>query len=122
METRLKDIESALRQVQQGRRPIPTEISTSSTSDRALDGPETEARPESVGPRLSDQIAYGGIGVIDTAEDSIDGMGAIKFTDEEDWGYFGNAFHVLCHYRVFTDEASKGHRQTLPFCAISPWP
>jgi hypothetical protein len=30
-----------------------------------------------------------GIGELDTAEDSIDGMGAIKFTDEEDWGYFG---------------------------------
>lgn len=26
---------------------------------------------------------------IDTAENSIDAMGAIKFTDEEDWGYFG---------------------------------
>ena len=23
------------------------------------------------------------------AENSIDGMGAMKFTDEEDWGYFG---------------------------------
>lgn len=31
----------------------------------------------------------GDIGDIDTAEDPIDGMGAIKFTDEEDWGYFG---------------------------------
>ena len=118
LETRLKDIESALRQVQQGRRPIQTETSTSCTSDRALDGHETGTRPGSVGPRLSDQIADGGIGVIDTAEDSIDGMGAIKFTDEEDWGYFGNAIHVLYHYRGFTDEASKGHRQTLPFCAF----
>ena len=31
----------------------------------------------------------GGIGELDTAENSIDGMGAMKFTDEEDWGYFG---------------------------------
>lgn len=29
------------------------------------------------------------IGEIDTSEDAIDGMGAIKFTDEEDCGYFG---------------------------------
>ncbi len=29
------------------------------------------------------------LGEVDTAEDAIDGMGAIKFTDEEDCGYFG---------------------------------
>jgi hypothetical protein len=29
------------------------------------------------------------LGEVDTAEDSIDGMGAIKFTNEEDCGYFG---------------------------------
>jgi hypothetical protein len=29
------------------------------------------------------------IGEIDTTEDSIDGMGAIKFTDEEDSAFFG---------------------------------
>lgn len=32
------------------------------------------------------------LGDLDTAEDSIDGMGAIKFTDEEDCGYFGTRF------------------------------
>ena len=37
-------------------------------------------------------MVYNGIGEIDTAEDSIDGMGAIKFTDEEDWGYFGQYY------------------------------
>lgn len=31
------------------------------------------------------------IGEVDTVEDSIDGMGAIKFTDEEDCGYFGSS-------------------------------
>ena len=36
----------------------------------------------------------GGIGEIDTAEDSIDGMGAIKFTDEEDWGFFGPSSNI----------------------------
>ena len=35
------------------------------------------------------------IGELDTAEDSIDGMGAMKFTDEEDCGYFGT--YLLCH-------------------------
>lgn len=30
-----------------------------------------------------------GIAALDTVEDSIDGMGAMKFTDEEDCGYFG---------------------------------
>lgn len=36
----------------------------------------------------------GHIGDIDTAEDPIDGMGAIKFTDEEDWGYFGQKIDI----------------------------
>ncbi|CAK7216114.1 hypothetical protein SBRCBS47491_002722 [Sporothrix bragantina] len=36
----------------------------------------------------------GTFGVPDTAEDSIDGMGAIKFTDEEDWGYFGPSSNI----------------------------
>lgn len=36
----------------------------------------------------------GTYGVPDTAEDSIDGMGAIKFTDEEDWGYFGPSSNI----------------------------
>lgn len=43
-------------------------------------------------PDLSPHLRYngnGGIEEIDTTEDSIDGMGAMKFTDEEDWGYFG---------------------------------
>jgi hypothetical protein len=34
------------------------------------------------------------IGEVDTAEDSIDGMGAIKFADEEDCGYFGRAYKL----------------------------
>jgi len=31
------------------------------------------------------------MGEVDTSENSIDGMGAIKFTDEEDCGFFGMA-------------------------------
>jgi hypothetical protein len=34
------------------------------------------------------------IGEVDTAEDSIDGMGAIKFADEEDCGYFGRPYKL----------------------------
>lgn len=36
--------------------------------------------------------------MIDIVEDFIDGMGVIKFIDEEDWGYFGNVFYVFCYY------------------------
>lgn len=49
------------------------------------------------------------MGEIDTSEDAIDGMGAIKFTDEEDCGYFGTVslfdskyptnVHLVAHRR-----------------------
>lgn len=52
---------------------------------------------EAVAVRASPSVVIhdpGHIGDIDTAEDPIDGMGAIKFTDEEDWGYFGKKIGI----------------------------
>ena len=39
------------------------------------------------------------IGEPDTAEDSIDGMGAMKFEDEKDCGYFGMCLHLAASAR-----------------------
>lgn len=50
------------------------------------------------------------VGEINAAEDSIDGMGAIKFTDEEDCGYFGTS--PLTHNNFFFGERSP----TYEFC------
>jgi hypothetical protein len=66
--------------------PVPTHYS--GREDQAL----SIAGHGSVDPRHGPQLLYQAnaqIEEIDTAENSIDGMGAIKFTDEEDWGYFG---------------------------------
>lgn len=87
LEKRLGDVERALQQVQgvqcAGLTPTRQDVGR----DQDADGWESNARS-----RPSPPIVFqdgGGIGEVDTAEDSIDGMGAIKFTDEEDWGYFG---------------------------------
>lgn len=56
------------------------------TAPATRDGDENR---DSTGPQGPRHLEIGGIGEIDTTEDSIDGMGAIKFTDEEDWGFFG---------------------------------
>jgi hypothetical protein len=53
---------------------------------------DSSAADGSVPTGTSPQIMYSAnmeMGDIDTSEDAIDGMGAIKFTDEEDCGYFG---------------------------------
>lgn len=53
---------------------------------------DTPTDDGSNGPQIPSHMLYQNnaeLGDLDTAEDSIDGMGAIKFTDEEDCGYFG---------------------------------
>lgn len=88
------DIESTLQKVQGTQRSAAKQLNgdTATAQDEFQDsnaapeiGEGTEARA-SPSVRIHDA---GRLGDIDTAEDSIDGMGAIKFTDEEDWGYFG---------------------------------
>ncbi|KIH93562.1 hypothetical protein SPBR_04074 [Sporothrix brasiliensis 5110] len=60
----------------------PTTATANSSSSATSDGSTTAT---------STNDTYG---VPDTAEDSIDGMGAIKFADEEDWGYFGPSSNI----------------------------
>ncbi|CAG9955384.1 unnamed protein product [Clonostachys rosea f. rosea IK726] len=102
LENRLKDIECTLQEVQRGQKSVsvPTDALSSTTGDRGRDeqvpgqGEEADGEEDStINQGTSDHLIYpsnGGIGEIDSAEDSIDGMGGIKFTDEEDWGYFGS--------------------------------
>ncbi|ERS94911.1 hypothetical protein HMPREF1624_08622 [Sporothrix schenckii ATCC 58251] len=59
-----------------------TTATANSSSSATADGSTTAASTN------------GTYGVPDTAEDSIDGMGAIKFADEEDWGYFGPSSNI----------------------------
>lgn len=91
LEERLQDMESKIKELQQG-------------SNRATLGPAIHDH-QSFLPPPTGLIEEGGeisaehpryvyentaeIGELDTAEDSIDGMGAMKFADEEDCGYFG---------------------------------
>lgn len=60
------------------------------------------------------------IGELDTAEDSIDGMGAMKFTDEEDSGYFGtySLYHFHSHSAILirlTERSFVKHRLLAPY-------
>jgi hypothetical protein len=50
---------------------------------------DKDASRTSTGHQRPRHLESEAIGEIDTTEDSIDGMGAIKFTDEEDSAFFG---------------------------------
>ncbi|CAK7204575.1 hypothetical protein SEUCBS139899_007333 [Sporothrix eucalyptigena] len=73
-------------------------VSSSQAATTASTVPATAASRTTSGTRstvaTSTTNSSGTFGVPDTAEDSIDGMGAIKFTDEEDWGYFGPSSNI----------------------------
>lgn len=69
-----------------------TAISSSTVQDKSQHDQDATPVENSIDTHISSSLLYQnnrGIGELDTAEDSIDGMGAIKFTAEEDWGYFG---------------------------------
>jgi len=96
LEERLQDMERKIQELQQG-------------SNRATLGPAIHDH-QSFLPPPTGLIEEGGeistehpryvyentaeIGELDTAEDSIDGMGAMKFADEEDCGYFGPSSNI----------------------------
>ncbi|KAG9251910.1 transcriptional regulatory protein GAL4 [Emericellopsis atlantica] len=94
LEKRLKKIESALGQVQDRQASETLSPAKSLINGKTGDDQDDDVRQSNVGSRESEHLEYGGIGELDTAEDSIDGMGAIKFTDEEDWGYFGPSSNI----------------------------
>jgi hypothetical protein len=50
---------------------------------------DKDASRTSTGHQRPCHLESEAIGEIDITEDSIDGMGAIKFTDEEDSAFFG---------------------------------
>lgn len=66
--------------------------------------PEGEARQTREGNAVAQVTSQsvnpnaGEMGEVDASENSIDGMGAIKFTDEEDCGFFG----MLLFFKVLT--------------------
>jgi hypothetical protein len=68
-------------------------------------------------PQAPSQFLYQNnaeMGEMDTAEDSIDGMGAIKFTDEEDCGYFG-MFRFLAREPDMAANGQKGPSSNIAF-------
>jgi hypothetical protein len=94
LEKRLEDIEGTLKQLQQDHRsatPTKTTALIQNESGTDVENNTSPSRDSSSSPGQA-HIAFSDkaeIREIDTAEDSIDGMGAIQFTDEEDCGYFG---------------------------------
>ena len=87
LEQRLEEIESTMRGLQQAQSA--TQLDTACARQFAKSSlpsaPDSTVPPEPSAP----YSANAEMGEIDTSEDAIDGMGAIKFTDEEDCGYFG---------------------------------
>ncbi|VUC26112.1 unnamed protein product [Clonostachys rosea] len=123
LENRLKDIECTLQEVQRCQESISisTDTLSSTTGDQGKDEQAPSQGEEEDGGKngainqvTSDHLIYpsnGGIGEIDSAEDSIDGMGAIKFTDEEDWGYFGPSSNIAFLRHISLGMARIGNWQ-----------
>ncbi|KFZ23187.1 hypothetical protein V502_02339 [Pseudogymnoascus sp. VKM F-4520 (FW-2644)] len=96
LEQRLEDIEEALKGLQQPQNVSRSDTSYSIHDDAGLlpnNGASTSGESSSRVP-FRPVIGNTEISEVDTAEDSIDGMGAIKFTDEEDCGYFGPSSNI----------------------------
>jgi len=92
LEKRLSDIETTLSRTRDNRSDTLVENTTNVVQDRLRGNQDGTGREGNDASPASASLLYqgnGAIGELDTAEDSIDAMGAIKFTDEEDWGYFG---------------------------------
>lgn len=83
-------------------------------------GIELSPAPKSCLPPTSRPIDPPGraeFGEIDASENSIDGMGAINFADEEDCGFFGRASPRICIRMSLTD-AGQARRPILHSCVI----
>lgn len=94
MEHRIEQIEDFIRPFREGRAEIPS-VKPYAIHDQANPAQQHEPAeamerrdtskvpPQAVNPNDSE------IGEIDNSENSIDGMAAINFADEEDSGFFG---------------------------------
>ncbi|KIW21196.1 hypothetical protein PV08_01776 [Exophiala spinifera] len=93
LEERLEEVESTLKALQRTQSSA-TQVDITGASQ--LTDVSQRSVPESVVlPEPPAQYSTSTeMGEIDTSEDAIDGMGAIKFTDEEDCGYFGPSSNV----------------------------
>ncbi|KAJ9377612.1 transcriptional regulator family: Fungal Specific TF [Paecilomyces variotii] len=80
--------------------------------------------------RESDSVAHvtsqsvnpnaGEMGEVDVSENSIDGMGAIKFTDEEDCGFFGPSSNIA-FMRHISRAIARGNTRNPYGPALSPY-
>ena len=70
-------------------------------------------------PVVSDPLHpnQGELGEVDACENSIDGMGAINFTDEEDCGFFGMP-HAVNHVMEYILTGLQAHHRISPLCVI----
>lgn len=125
LEQRLLDIESSLQQLHSGQND--GRITLSSREDH--DTPANESLstveehrsvflPSTLGSHDATEL-----GEIDISENSIDGMGALKFTNEEDCGFFGMPHNANSSEEEGREEnisaanSCKVLRQILRLCA-----
>ncbi|KAK6385028.1 hypothetical protein LTS17_002591 [Exophiala oligosperma] len=92
LEQRLGEIESTVKGLQQSQSTIQT---GTAGAPQLANGSQSSIPESSIPPEPPGRYpASAEMGEIDASEDAIDGMGAIKFTDEEDCGYFGPSSNV----------------------------
>jgi hypothetical protein len=91
LEQRLQDIESSLQQLHSAQNDGRVALSSRGDHDTPVTG-SVSAIEERQSVLLSSAAGTHDateLGEIDISENSIDGMGAMKFTNEEDCGFFG---------------------------------
>lgn len=85
MEKRLGEVERTVRQLQQAReQEIPDSSKSQFPEDVGILEHEREIRT-----RRQKSYGISELGEVDHSESTIDGMGAMNFTDEEECGFFG---------------------------------
>jgi hypothetical protein len=128
LEQRLEDIETNLAQLRQFQHASQHNIANSATTTTPYQAPmqAPAATDDVVPPQASPQLVstYSTnteLGEVDTSEDAIDGMGAIKFTDEQDSGYFGKS-SIRGSDMLPCSPFLQARPPTSLSCAISRWP
>ncbi|RLL96753.1 hypothetical protein CFD26_105631 [Aspergillus turcosus] len=115
LEQRLDDVERRLQQLQRAHHLDP---STAAGHQSPNEAPSQEQRRDLNTPgQRTDSISE--LGEVDHSENSIDGMGAMRFTDEEECGFFGPSSNIA-FMRYISRAMAKAKPDNNSFSAISP--
>ncbi|KAK9233844.1 fungal-specific transcription factor domain-containing protein [Lipomyces kononenkoae] len=115
LEKRLEDVEKTVQQLQKAHRLDPS-IAVDLQSPTEVVAQEQQRDYNASGQR---SYSISELGEVDHSENSIDGMGAMRFTDEEECGFFGPSSNIA-FMRYISRAMAMANSDCESFPAISP--